>query len=185
LERYERLGDAWGAAAALNVLGWLYVAQERFDDHAEVFERTLARSVAAGDEQFSAMAEVNLAELALHQGDVERATALIGSCAERHRSLRLMYSVAYLLDAAARLAAHVDDPTRATRLIGAATALRAAAGVSVWGSQLERRDRFVDGLRSTMGADAYDAALAVGSAMCYSDAVAEVLASSGGGGTGG
>jgi predicted ATPase len=181
LARYERLGDAWGEAATLNVLGWLYVAQERFDGHADVFERTLERALTAGDEQFAAMAEVNLAEYALHEGDVERATALLSSCAARHRSLRLLYSVAYLLDGAARLALRVGDAERATRLIGAATQLRASAGVSVWGSQLERRDRFIDELRALLGDEAFAAATEVGSALCYADAVAQVAPLDGGG----
>ena len=48
-------------------------SQERFDGTADVFERTLEASFAAGDEQFSALAEVNLAEYRLHAGDVDAA----------------------------------------------------------------------------------------------------------------
>ena len=170
---YRQLGDTWGQAAALNVLGWLYVAQERFDGTRDVFEDTLSVSQAAGDEQFSAMAEVNLAECLLAGDDVESATELISSCAERHRSMRLMYSVAYLLEAAARLASRTGDPERAARLMGAASQMRVASGLSVWGSQLDRRNRFVDGLRDTLGADGYEAAFDAGCRLCYSDAVAE------------
>ncbi len=139
LERYERLNDRWGRAAALNALGWLFVSQERVDRLADVAERTLEASLAAGDEQFSAMAEVNLAEYLLHQGDVDACRALLSSCVDRHRALRLLYSVAYLLEACARLAATENDPARASRLLGAASQLRESTGVSVWGSQLERR----------------------------------------------
>ncbi|MFN8052587.1 MAG: DUF4062 domain-containing protein [Acidimicrobiales bacterium] len=170
---YRRLGDTWGEAAALNVLGWLYVAQERFDGHEDVFERTLSTSVAAGDEQFSAMAEVNLAEYRLHEGDVEGAAALLASCIDRHRSLRLVYSVAYLLEAIARLVAHQGDPARAARLLGAAAQMRESVGVSVWGSQLLRRDRFVDEVRAALGATDYDAAVAAGRLLCYADALDE------------
>jgi predicted ATPase len=173
-ERYRRLDDLWGQAAALNALGWLLVSQERFDG-SDVFEETLSMSLAAGDEQFSALGEVNLAEYAMHQGDVERARVLLVSSVERHRSLRLMYSVAYMLDAAARLAALTDHARRASRLIGAATRLRDSAGVSVWGSQLERRERFVEGLRATLGDDEFAKELAAGSALCYADAVAEAV----------
>ncbi|MCU1458478.1 MAG: ATPase-like protein, partial [Actinomycetia bacterium] len=172
-ELYARRGDTWGEAAALNVLGWLYVAQERFDATNAVLERTLSTSLAVGDEQFSAMAEVNLAEALMHRGDLDGATKLLASCADRHRSARLMYSVAYLLDAAARLSDRTGDPTRAARLVGAASHLRSAAGLSVWGSQLERRDRFVDGLRSTLGAAAFDDAVADGTRQSYVEALAD------------
>jgi len=149
------LGDNWAVAAALNVLGWLYVGQERFAGNGPVFVETLTTAQAAGDAQFIGMAEVNLAEYHLDQGDTDKAAELLASCASRHRSLRLRYSVAYLLDAAARLAASHGDATRAATLVGAASHLRAAAGVSVWGSQLDRRERLVDGLRTTLGAAAF------------------------------
>ena len=122
LELYDRLGDPWGEAAALNVLGWLYVAQERFDA-TDVLERTLSTSIAAGDEQFTAMAEVNLAEARLHDGDVPGATTLLRSCVDRHRATRLPYSVAYVLDAVARVAGRDGDPARAARLTAAADGL--------------------------------------------------------------
>ena len=171
LTMYRSVGDTWGEAAALNALGWLYVSQERFDGTADVFERTLAVSLAAGDEQFSAMAEVNLAEYLLHVGQAEAAAGLLASCVARHRPLRLMYSVAYLLDASARLAAEQGDSERAAQLLGAASQMRASAGVSVWGSQLVRRDRFSAGLRSALGEDRFVAAFDDGTRLSYAEAL--------------
>jgi hypothetical protein len=49
--------------------------------------------------------------------------------------------------------------------------LRAAAGVSVWGSQLARRDRFVDRLRADLGADVFDDAHTAGAEFSYGDAL--------------
>jgi tetratricopeptide (TPR) repeat protein len=170
-ESYRSLGDTWGEAAALNALGWLYVAQERFAGTGDVFERTLSASVAAGDEQFTAMAEVNLAEYLLHNGDVEGSAALLASCVERHRSLRLPYSVAYLLEAVARLAAEQGDARQAARLIGAASAMRSAAGLSVWGSQLERREQFINVVRTGLGETDYRESFDAGSRLSYSDAL--------------
>jgi tetratricopeptide (TPR) repeat protein len=171
LEIYERLGDSWGQAAALNVLGWLFVSQERFDRAAQVVDRTLEASLAAGDEQFSAMAEVNLAEYRLDRGDADGSRALLTSCTDRHRSLRLLYSVAYLLEACARLAAYEGDPGRAAQLLGAASQLRESTGVSVWGSQLERRERFVAGMRSALGEDGFATAFRTGADLSYSEAL--------------
>src|SRR3954451_24645804 len=124
----------WGQAAALNVLGWLYVAQERFEGHEVVFRSTVTTSTAAGDQQLIAMGEVNLAEYLVHEGNVGEALALLASCVSRHRTLRLMYSIAYLLDGVARMAVPEENATSAARLVGAASHLRVAAGMSVWGS---------------------------------------------------
>jgi len=166
-----RLADPWADAAALNVLGWLYVGQERFDGHGPLFVETLAKAEAAGDAHFIGLAEVNLAEYHLDRGETDRAADLLVSCASRHRSVRLRYSVAYLLDAAARLAATRGDTMRAATLLGAATHQRAEAGVSVWGSQLDRRQRLIEQLRTTIGAKAFADASTRGEAMRYMDAL--------------
>ena len=171
LDLCRRLADLWGEAAALNVLGWLYVGQERFAENGPLFVETLAKAQAAGDAHFIGMAEVNLAEYLLDQGDAEQAANVLASCASRHRSVRLRYSVAYLLDAAARLAASRDEATRAATLLGAAYQQRVAVGVSVWGSQLARRERLVERLRTTLGAAVYANASARGAAMRYSEAI--------------
>jgi ATP/maltotriose-dependent transcriptional regulator MalT len=173
LAMYKRLSDVWGQAAALNVLGWLYVAQERFDGNELVFGSTLTTSTAVGDQQFIAMAEVNLAEYRLYEDNLVEARALLTSCVGRHRSLRLMYSVAYFLDAVARFSAREKNAIRAARLVGAASHLRAASGVSVWGSQLERRERFLDQLRTELGPREFDDAYAAGEQLCYADALDE------------
>jgi predicted ATPase len=173
LATFERRGDLWGQAAALNVLGWLYVTQERFDGNEATLRAALATSIASGDQQFIAMAEVNVAEHVLHEGNEPEATELLASGVGRHRSLRLMYSVAYLLDSVAHLAAHEQNPTAAARLVGAASHLRATAGVSVWGSQLERRNRFVDQLRADLGDKAFATAHAAGEQLSYADALDE------------
>ncbi|UDY34975.1 ATP-binding protein [Dermatobacter hominis] len=170
---FRRLGDAWGEAAALNVLGWVRVAQERFDGSGDLLARTLDASVAARDEQFCALAEVNLAEYRLHCGDVDGAVELLASSTRRHRALRLPYSVAYLLEATSRVAVARDDLPRAARLLGAAAARRSEAGVSVWGSQAERLERFRADVRAALGADGFDAALGEGSRLSYDDALAE------------
>jgi predicted ATPase len=170
---FRRLGDARGEAAALNVLGWVLVAQERFDGSGALLERTLAASVAARDEQFCALAEVNLAELRLHDGDLDGATALLASSARRHRAVRLPYSIAYLLDATSRVAAARADWDRAARLLGAAAARRSDAGVSVWGSQAERLERFRDEVTAELGHEGFDTQVATGSALSYDESLRE------------
>ncbi|NNF53937.1 MAG: DUF4062 domain-containing protein [Acidimicrobiales bacterium] len=172
LETYRRLGDTWGEAATLNVLAWIYTANERFGDET-IFEQALSVSLAAGDEQFTALAEVNLAEYWLHHGDLDETTRLLTSCIDRHRSLRLMYSIAYLLEGTARLAAHCGDTPRAARLLGAAWEIRSTTGVAIWGSQRERRDRFAAELSRSLGTEVFAAAVDSGRALDYASAVDE------------
>lgn len=174
LRRYAALGDTWGEAAALNVLGWLHVAQERFADSA-IFEQTLETSRRAGDEQFQALAEVNLAEHHMYHRRVEEASTLLQRCVERHRAQRLWYSIAYLLDGAARLAASTGDPQRSARLLGAADGFRRAGGVSVWGSQLVRRDRLVGEVAAALEPRAFDVARRDGATLGYDEALDEAL----------
>ncbi len=174
LEGFRALGDVWGEAAALNALAWLSVAQQRFDE-GTILEDTLTASLAAGDAQFTALAEVNLAECALAHGELDRAAELLASSGTRHRALRVMYSVAYMLDAAARLAFRRGDALLAATLLGAADHRRDIIGVGVWGSQLTHRDAFVAEVRATLGEDAYAAAHRDGCALDYNDALDTAL----------
>jgi non-specific serine/threonine protein kinase len=167
----RRLGDRWGEAAALNALSWLHVARERFDESGPLFEETLAGARSVGDEHFIAIAEVNLAEYFLASDDAVRATDLLASCARRHQSLHFLYSVGYMLDAVARLALQQGDAARAALLLGAATHLRESIGVSVWGTQLERRNQLIAAVRATLGEDEFPSTFATGAALSYSEAV--------------
>jgi hypothetical protein len=170
LRTYRELDDRWGIAAALNVLTWLYVAQDRFDDP-DPFEETVASARESGDEQFSAMAEVNLAEYRAHHDDTAAAAKLFASSLDRHRSVRMRYSVGYLLDAIARFAARRGEPGRAVLFLASAAQQRETAGVSVWGSQLARRDRLVEELRASLGSEAFDAAMTAGGRLTYDEAL--------------
>jgi hypothetical protein len=174
LESFRQLHDRWSEAATLNVLGWLYVGQERFEGTASVFEDTVTTANEVGDDNFAALGEVNLAEYRLHHGDIEGASALLASCAARHREVRLMYSMPYLLDGVARFAFARGDARAAAVLLGAADRRRASTGVSVWGSQLERRERLIGDLRTALGADASAVAFREGAALCYADALAAI-----------
>jgi hypothetical protein len=170
-------GDRWGASAALNALGWLLVGQQRFDGNESIFEETLSASEAAGDEQFAALAEVNLAEYRLHRDDIHAVESLLVSSADRHRALRSKYSVAYLLDAAARLALRQNDATRAATLLGAADHFRSTIGVGVWGSQLERRGTLIEQLGAILGEQAFKEATDAGHRLGYFEALDQAVAS--------
>jgi non-specific serine/threonine protein kinase len=173
--RSRELDDLWAEAAAYNALSWMFVARGQFDEESRtVFEATYASASAVGDQLFTSIAEVNLAESDIDRGDLDAAADLLQSCAARHRSARLLYSVGYLLDAAARLALARGDATEAALLLGAADGRRNAIGVAVWGGQLDRRNALVDEVRAAVGAVPFDEAVARGAAFSYDDAIGRV-----------
>ena len=122
---YRRLGDPWGEAAALNVAGLAVRPQERFEGTARVRARRSPGRWPPATSSSSAMAEVNLAEYRLHAGDVEQAAELLARASIATGRCGCMYSVAYLLDAAARLAARAATPH------GGAAARRGVAAARV------------------------------------------------------
>jgi hypothetical protein len=83
----------------------------------------------------------------------------------------MRYSVGYLLDAMARFAARRGDRDRAVLLLASASQQREVADVSVWGSQLARRDSLVDELRTALGSEAFDAQMAAGQRLTYDEAL--------------
>jgi hypothetical protein len=153
------------------VLGWLYVARDRFEGTRPMLDETMSAALASGDEHLAAMAEVNLVEYSIHDGDLDAADALLTSSARRYRALRATYSTAYMLDAAARLSGRRRDRRKATLLLGAADHLRESIGVPVWGSQLGRRQALLADLRAALGAPSFGEALAAGARLAYVDAL--------------
>ncbi|MFN8026086.1 MAG: hypothetical protein U0W40_06960 [Acidimicrobiia bacterium] len=83
----------------------------------------------------------------------------------------VMYSVAYMLDAAARLAHARNDDLLAATLLGAADHRRDIIGVAVWGSQLARREALLAEVRAAVGEDAYAAAYRDGCRLDYEAAL--------------
>ena len=166
------LGDRWAEAAALNVLGWLYVAQERFDEQSPVFEETFAVAEEVGDEHFMALAEVNLAEARLHAGDIDgrvRAPRVRrGAAAVRGTAL----SVAVPPGCGGAGRGRAGRPDRAARLLGAADRQRETMSISVWGSQATRRVRFVEDVAQGSAVTTRSTTLlAQGAALTFDDAV--------------
>lgn len=77
LALWDELGDRWGGATALNLLGAVARAQGAFDQAAERCEDALGRFREAGDPARVALSQCNLGILAYWRGDFERATTLL------------------------------------------------------------------------------------------------------------
>ena len=149
LERLRGLGDTWGIAMALDVLGWLEVSLE-FHDEPAVFEQALDAAEAAHDQGMLAMAEENFAEHLLHEGDVEGAAAMLAAALRRFRSVNSIYATAYGIDGVARLAAIDGHPEVAARLLGASERMRTKMGAPIWPSAAARQARLVEDVRAAV-----------------------------------
>jgi hypothetical protein len=142
-----------GRGGALNVLGWLYVSQERFEGTAPL-RRDARQGQGRRRRQFIGLAEVNLAEYFLDRGDAEQAADLlprarraIGPCGCGIRSRTCStrpraWPRRGASDRGGDVARRALPPARRGRRVG-------------WGSQLDRRERLVDELRTTLGAAAF------------------------------
>ena len=143
LDLCRRSATAGARRRALNVLGWLYVGQDRFEGNGPLFEAALSTAHAVGDEHFvgdggGQPRRVPARTLATPTAAAlcwPRARSAIGPCGS-------LYSVAYMLDAAARSAASRGGrPRRPCCCSAPPSTFAPTIGVSVWGSQLERRER--------------------------------------------
>ena len=171
LELYRRLDDRWGEAAARNIMASIYVRQGRLEGNGQLFEEALSSAIAVGDAHLAVMAEVCLAAYLLDRGDVDGAAMLLASSVRRQRSIRLMYSMLYLLDGAARLARHRGNDELATLLLGAASRQRQSMGAWDWGNRFGRRDRLIEDLRTTLTPPVFTETFEKGAALGYSGAL--------------
>jgi tetratricopeptide (TPR) repeat protein len=76
LEGFRRVGDDWGMAAALNVLGWTALARSDLAEAKRMSEQSLALFRRLGDRWGQVRADDLLGVLAEAAGDLDRATSL-------------------------------------------------------------------------------------------------------------
>lgn len=167
---HEEENDEWGLASALNILCWLRIATEDFENRDD-FERAAAVSRRVGDELGIAMSMSNMAEYLIHHGEMQEAKGLLRQAFPLYRELRMRDSTAFALETVAKIAAAETKTELAARLLGAAEHLRETVGVPIWGSARQRHDAAVTRLRDQMGESSYVAAWSEGRAMSFDDAI--------------
>jgi hypothetical protein len=115
---------------------------------------------------------VLLGTLALAQGRLEDAQALLEEALEQSLAARSTQLLTLCLAAFAQLAFVAGDPQRAALLAGAAESLRRRVGVRAWPSHRRAEAALVDQLRQALGADRFDQAFAAGARLSQQEAVA-------------
>src|SRR5215208_2238959 len=105
----RELGDRWGIAGALNLLGALDRAREDFAAAGTHFAEALARFQELGDPGWIALATLNLATVAYWRHDSGRANALMQEALGRYRELDDAYGMAITLSDLGRTLADNGD----------------------------------------------------------------------------
>ena len=111
----EELGDAWGTAAAYNLLGAVARATGAFDRAAEAFTQALTHFQHQDLNDWVALALLNLGTVSYWKGDGERATALISEALGLFREQADGYGTAVALSDLGLVTISTDQ-ARAARL---------------------------------------------------------------------
>ena len=93
----RELGDGWGIAGALNLLGALDRAREDFAAADANFAEALTRFQELGDPGWIALATLNLGTVAYWRRDPDRANALMHEALARYQELDDAYGMAITL----------------------------------------------------------------------------------------
>ena len=112
----EEIGDTWGAAAALNLLGVVARADGAWDRAAAIFTQALTLFQAQARVEWAALALLNQGSVSYWQGEWERATALITEALVLFREEDDAYGAAVALSDLGLVATHGGDRARAAAL---------------------------------------------------------------------
>ncbi|HSB86017.1 MAG TPA: hypothetical protein VLD86_06910, partial [Ilumatobacteraceae bacterium] len=170
VELSRRRGDHWGEALALTMMGVINVRHRQLEGNRELFEEGLSGAIAVGDGHLAVIAEMNMAAYLLDHGDVDAAATLLASSVRRQRSIRLVYSMLFLLHGAASVARAHGNETLASLLLGAASQQRRSIGASGRGNQAGR-NRLIEDLRATLTRQVFAEAFDKGTTLSYADAL--------------
>jgi non-specific serine/threonine protein kinase len=134
----------------------------------------LARSI--DDAYSTSLALSHLGLTACERGDHARAAAALTECLDLGQSLGNSEGSTKVLANLAVLASACGQPREATRLFSAVTAMMTTGGWSFVLPETTTYDRMLDGLRTRMGDQAFNAAWDEGQAMTLDRAVEEARA---------
>ncbi len=175
LALFQKSGNMPGIIQALTGLGELARLVGDYKQASDAYEKCLTVCRETGHRWREAMTLSNLAYIAQHQGDHERAEALLLEDLSLMRVLKLDYLIASGLPMLAGPTEAKGEPMRAARLLGASEALLEPMGASILPADQIEVDRYVATIRKQLGEDAFTAAWAEGRAMTLEEVIAYAL----------
>jgi predicted ATPase len=172
LEEFRGQDEPVYTAMAAFTAGSVETALGRYDDalgHLREARDLAQRS--GGDWLAAGPLRVQLGILAVLQGSLDEARALLEEALDRSLAARSTAFVALCLAAYAQLAFADGDPQRAARLAGAAEGLRRRVGLPAWPHLRPVEADLVAQARQKLGAARFDQAFSAGSRLTQQEAV--------------
>jgi non-specific serine/threonine protein kinase len=176
---FRDIGDKYGLAVALGILGTVVAAQGDPSRAAVMYEESLALRTALGDTWGMANALCRLATVVYDRGDAGRATALYEESLALRTVLGDKHGMAECYEGLAAVAVAQHHLDRAARLCGAAETLRAMTGAALAPRERARVDRTVSAARAGLGDAGFLAAWTAGPVMVLETALGPASASHG------
>jgi hypothetical protein len=183
LEQLRDQDEPFWTALAEFTLGFLETAVGHYDD--AIGHLTVGRDLGErlGNAWIAAGPRVQLGTVAVAQGRLEDARALLEEGLNFSLEARGTHGVTLCLAAFAGLALVEGDPERAAMLAGAAEGLRQRAGRRTWPSLRRGEAEVVAQVRGALGPSRFEVVFAAGSRLNLREAVAAVRDHHGGGAT--
>jgi tetratricopeptide (TPR) repeat protein len=174
LEQLRDQDEPFWTALAEFTLGFLETAVGHYDD--AIGHLTVGRDLGErlGNAWIAAGPRVQLGTVAVAQGRLEDARALLEEGLNFSLEARGTHGVTLCLAAFAGLAVVEGAPERAALLAGAAEGLRRRVGLRAWPLHRRAEAALMDQIRQALGAGRFDQAFAAGHQLNQRDAVAVV-----------
>jgi tetratricopeptide (TPR) repeat protein len=175
LELFQDLDDKPGIAHAFNTMGEIARLAGDFAQAQKMYEASLAICYETGEDYRQNMMLANLAFVAYHEGDYERALDLATAMMRQRYEIGWKEWFLIGLSVMAGPLGQMGEPEKAARLLGASQ-----AGVNVRGFDHQPSDKpevakYIADVRAQLDEATFEAAWAEGQAMTLEQAVAYVL----------
>jgi tetratricopeptide (TPR) repeat protein len=175
----RQVGDQYCEAMAIWGLGKTALEESEATQAAELLQDSLVRFEALGNVDGVAASQTALGRARQAQGDLAGAADLLHTGLRGHQAVGNLTGVAEGLEALGALAAAMGQPERAVRLLAAGAQMRVTLQRPLPPLEAAALDAIHDGLRTRMGAAAFQTAWTMGEGLSREAALAEGLAVSG------
>ena len=172
--------DALAIYTALGSLAGLACAQQRWAEATALFTEALPVARAAGRQHYAAAFLIQMGEVALWQGEAQRAAVLLGEALASVRETNWAtgwrrWDAIEALDLLAVACAQRSQQERGARLLGASAQLRKTLRLPYVAAEQPRREGLVAPIRAALSAEPWEAAFAAGQRLTLEETFAEAL----------
>lgn len=160
--------------SGLLTVGMIEVMMGRYDDARAHLREVVEQGDRFDNAFLGSGGRAQLASLAVTTGDLDEARRLLREAMDLPDDALSTHPLSFSLIAAARLAVAEDNPRRAALALGATEAIRERAGLTAWASSQPGETELAAHLHEVLGANAFAAAFADGTALDRTEAISLV-----------